>query len=218
MSVLEDFMVLIYDKESEKFIIDQSRFLNLALSGGILLELILTGRLAIVKNSLTVVDETPLDDSTLNDAFEIIKSNGELKSPLYWIRKLTDQLDNIEVSVKENLVSKDIFKIEKRKWLFFFEREVYLLSDFSRQQALRDQICADVTSDKEIQPKHLALLSLISATNSASVLFDSQELEEYLDKIRGMVSGENIGQSVAQSIQDLTDALLRTYIHSAYIY
>ena len=87
-SLLEELTVLTYDTTSEEFTIKKHSFFNIALSGGVLLELILEGRLANVKEKLVVVDASPVQDEIVNHCFSFIKSESEPKSSIYWIREL----------------------------------------------------------------------------------------------------------------------------------
>jgi hypothetical protein len=217
-TIPEEFLILIIDEEKNNFSIKENRFINLSLSGGILLELILTGRLSILKNELILVDETPIENEILNKALDIIKDDGQIHSPLAWIRKLIEELGDIR-QIFVNKLEKDGFvQTFTKRALFIFPVEQIKLDDPKIQKMIKERLRTCITSKKESSPRTLALVSLISASNSAYTIFTQNELETYLDTVRSLVASENIGKSVEQSIQDLTDALLRTYINSVYIY
>ena len=83
---------------------------------------------------------------------------------------------------------------------------------------MKTRIITNLTDNKEVDPRTIALLSLIYGTNSAGQVFNMDELENLMGTIRGMVEGESVGRSISESIQIITDALMRNYIVNFYSY
>ena len=65
---------------------------------------------------------------------------------------------------------------------------------------------------QEVDPRTLALMSLIYATDCTGEIFTSKEIETNIAQIRGMVGGEEIGKSISYTIQMIIDAIMRSYI------
>lgn len=218
-NMLEEFMILIIDNDTHRLSISNQHFTNIALAGASLLELMLQGRITIGKDGILLVDETLTGDDLIDPVLTMIKEEpDEMLTVLNWIRKLHSEEFDLMGEVLDYLEGKNIIECYTTRSFLIFPVRRYKILDSQLQAQLKKLLHDKVTESKEIEPRIIGLLSLLYSTNSATKVFPVEQLEGYMDQIRGMVSGEDIGVSVAQSIWDITDAMMRTYITHTYVY
>ncbi|MHA2253483.1 MAG: GOLPH3/VPS74 family protein [Candidatus Kariarchaeaceae archaeon] len=218
-SLSEEFLLIVLDNKSGRIRENMSPHLSIGLIGGILLDLMLQGRLTIEKNNIIIVDETPTDNELLNLAFEVLKEEEDKLPILYWIRKLRYQFSNIDQMILDKLVQKELLYIEERKKYWIFPDRRYFLVKPEFKEIIKHNIHQIVTIKCESDYQTLAMLSLIYATNCTTEIFTEDELETYMQDIRNLVASDEIGQSIATAINNIIDALMRTLIiSSSYAY
>lgn len=215
-NLIEDYMLLLID-EKRKFLIDNDHILKSAISGATLLELILQGRLSIAEEGVLLIDETNTSDSLLDMVLDIFKSNPEsIHRTKYWIRSLFSDVSNLKHFLTEYLSKRGLISVEQTKIFFIFPSKRYTILKQDYVTQLKEMLL-DVKNTKEIDPREIGLLSLLYATNMANNVFSSEDLDELIDTIRGLVAGEEVGQSVSQAIWDITEAMMRTFITYSYV-
>ncbi|MHA2091554.1 MAG: GOLPH3/VPS74 family protein [Candidatus Kariarchaeaceae archaeon] len=218
-SLSEEFLLLVLDNKTGKLRENMTPHLSIGLIGGILLELVLNGRITIHNNHIILIDETPVEDKLLNEALSLIIAEDEKLPVLFWIRKLRYHYSKLETELLDRLVEKGILRksVQKRFWLFTDNRYHFIRPEI--KEIIKQNIYQIVVINEESDHHTLAKLSLIYATNCTTEIFTEDELEEYIHDIRNLVAGDEIGQSVATAINNIIDALMRTLIiSSSYAY
>ena len=218
-SLAEEFLIIVVDNETGKIKENMTPHLQIGLIGAILLDLTLIGRITIEQNNILIVDENPLEDKILNEAFLLILDEKESLPILYWIRRLRFHFSNLIGVLMDRLVEKNILHKKEKKKFWFFTTKLYFLVDPKIKEVIRQKIHQIVIINEESDYHTLAKLSLIYATNCTTEIFTEEELETYMQDIRNLVASDEIGQSVSLAINNIIDALMRTLIiSSSYAY
>src|SRR6202011_3811608 len=121
----DEIVVLMLDDETGAIKPACAGFANLAIAGGILMELALLGRIDTDLTSLFIVDPKPVGDELLDRALQQIGAEREKRSSTWWIERLGLQKTDLSRRVLERLVEAGILRVEDRRFLWMFSRRAY---------------------------------------------------------------------------------------------
>lgn len=210
-NIAEELLLCVLDAKTGK-INTRNYNLSLALVGGLLMELILQGKLTIAEDTVILIDEYSTDDELLDGMLNEIKSIDEDHSAHYWIRFFQHENRDIEEVILNRLINKGIINLETQKFLWIFNRNRYFIQNFDVKELIRNNIVRIVNEKEESDHRTLAFLSLLHAIECESEVFTSDELEASLEIIRSLTSGDQIGKSIRTAINNTTEALMRSLI------
>ena len=211
-SLAEELLIINLDQKKRDFAVMNKKYTEVALAGAILLELILQGAITLRKSEIHVVSDKKLEDPLLNKAFLLISGEEEVYTALYWLREFEYSLGGIKKQYLERLIANNLITKKEEKFLWVFPITKYELVDLKNREKIKQRIQEVVHTPEEVDPRTLALMSLIYATDCTGEIFTSKEIEENIAQIRGMVGGEEIGKSISYTIQMIIDAIMRSYI------
>jgi golgi phosphoprotein 3 len=98
---------------------------NIAIAGGILMELALLGRIDTDLTSLFIVDSKPAGDELLDQALRKIAAEPQKRSSAWWIDRLGLHGGDLAGKVLARLVEAGILRAEDRQFLWVFSRRAY---------------------------------------------------------------------------------------------
>ncbi|MCE7734378.1 MAG: GPP34 family phosphoprotein [Candidatus Heimdallarchaeota archaeon] len=207
----EELLLCVLDARTGK-INSRNQRLSVALVGGLLMELILHGKLAIVEDNIILVDENLTEDELLDEILIKIKTIEGDHSAYYWIRVIQQEFRRIEDLIMDRLIAKGIIRVEPKKILWIFTQNRYFIENFNVKELIRNNIVRIVIEREESDHRTLALLSLLHAIDCESEIFTPEELELSLDSIKNLIAGDLIGQSIRTSINNTAEALMRSLV------
>ncbi|OLS29290.1 MAG: hypothetical protein HeimC2_01380 [Candidatus Heimdallarchaeota archaeon LC_2] len=190
----------------------RNNLLSHGLIGGLILDLVLQGRLTIYKDKLIIIDETLTSDNLLDTIFQRVRIESESLSIYSWLRILRLEFRNIKEMILENLVTNGILRKEIQKTFGMFKSDRFFLTNPNVKDLIINNIQRIVINNEESDHRVLAILSLMYATNCENEVFMEEELETYLHEIRNLVSSDEIGQSITLAINNTAEALMRSLI------
>ena len=123
----EELLLMVLDGNTGK-INKRDNLLNHGFVGGILLDLILQGRLTIHEDKIIIVDETLTGDDLLDIFFERISLEAEPLTIYTWVRLLRTEFRNIKEMILDNLIENGVLtkKIQKTFGIFKSDRYFFL--------------------------------------------------------------------------------------------
>lgn len=210
-NIAEELILCVLDAKTGK-INSRNYDLSLALIGGLLMELILQGRLTIAEDKLILVDEQLTNDKLLDEVLEEIKNKDEDHSTYYWIRVLQQDIRKIEDIILKRLIERGILSLETQKLLWIFNQDRYFIRNFDVKELIRNNIARIVIDKEESDHRTLALLSLLHAIDCECEIFTQEELESSIDAIRNLTASDEIGKSISNAINNTAEALMRSLI------
>lgn len=210
-NISEELLLCVLDAKTGK-INSKNYNLSLALIGGLLMELILQGKLAIAEDKVILIDEHSTNDDLLDDILEEIKMIDRDHSTYYWIRILQQEFRNIEDTILKRLIEKGVLRFETHKLLWIFNQDRYFIQNFNVKELIRNNIVRIVIDKEESDHRTLALLSILHAINCECEVFTPDELESSIDTIRNLTASDEIGKSISNAINNTAEALMRSLI------
>src|ERR1700693_2362829 len=98
---------------------------NIAIAGGILMELALLGRIDTDLTSLFIVDPNPVGDELLDQALQRIAAEPQKRSSAWWIERLSLHNADLPGKMLGRLVEAGILRAEDQRFLWVFSRRAY---------------------------------------------------------------------------------------------
>lgn len=213
-TLAEEFLLVMLDEEHGNFHI-QDTFLSTALSGAVLLELTLHGSITLEEDNVVIIDDTPLEDEILQKAMKIIIAGEENRNISYWLHEIRNEFPHLKERYIDRMITKEILKRKKEKVLLLIPVTRLYPEDKNMCEIIKHRVHEIVDVNEESDPRALAFLSLLYATNSIGEIFSTEELKKCRKQVRNLIGDEQIGKSVSEIIDTIMDALMRSIMYSS---
>ncbi len=210
-NISEELLLCVLDAKTGK-LNSRNYDLSLALIGGLLMELILQGKLTIAENKVILIDDHSTEDGLLNEILKEIRVVDGDHSTYYWIRVLQQKFSQIGETILNRLIEKGILRIETHKLFWIINQDRYFIQNFNVKDLIRNNIVRVVIDEEESDHRTLALLSLLRAINCECEVFTQEELESSIDTIINLTASDEIGKSISNAINNTAEALMRSLI------
>ncbi|MFH9762574.1 GPP34 family phosphoprotein [Streptomyces anulatus] len=177
-------------------------------AAGMLLELVMTGRVTVKGGRVEVFDPSPTGDPLLD---------GRLDRLARWVhgtsssRKVTDWLtrDHAKGSqdVVESLVARGLVTEEKHRALGVFPVRRYPETDGTVERELRARLAAAVLHGAEPDVRTSALIALLHSTGMHAQAFPALPKKQVAPRMAHIAEGHWAGVSVREAIRNLQAAI-----------
>jgi Golgi phosphoprotein 3 len=171
-------------------------YANIAIAGGVLMELALLGRIDTDLTSLFIVDRKPVGDALLDRALEQISAEPDKRPSTWWIERLGLHGDDLLRTVLARLVEAGILRVEDRQFLWMFSRRAYPKNTGREEREAKARLLSIVFNDSVPDPRDTLLLSLADSSGVLSELLSPDELRKASSRIARVVALEEISRSV----------------------
>jgi golgi phosphoprotein 3 len=169
---------------------------NIAIAGGILMELALLGRIDTDLTSLFIVDPGPVGDKLLDQALRQIAAEPQKRSSGWWIERLGLHSGDLSRRVLARLVEAGILRVEDQQFLWMFSRRAYPQRTGREEREAKARLMSVIFDDALPTPRDTLLVSLADATGILDQMLTSKELSKVSKRIAEVVALEEISRSV----------------------
>jgi golgi phosphoprotein 3 len=169
---------------------------NIAIAGGILMELSLLGRIDTDLTSLFIIDPKPVGDELLDPVLHLIAAEPVKRSSLWWIERLGLHNRDLTSSVLGRLVEAGILRMEDRQFLWVFSRRAYPKNSGREEREAKARLMSVIFDDTVPSPRDTLLLSLADSTGVLDEMLSSEEMRKASERIAEVVALEEISRSV----------------------
>jgi golgi phosphoprotein 3 len=209
LSIFEELFLLALDEEKGRILSFTKKTLPYGLSGGILAELILLGKVCSnEKHRLELLDASLTGDEILDEAIIDIGSSEKLRKLSYWVSEFSSKPKKLRERIGERLVEKELLSQEDRRFFWTTptaEDTTLALTKFDLKTPLRVSI---LSNDDGFDPHNMALLSLASASGLLNLIFTQDELPIAQHRIHEKVIRGALGNPIMQSIEEIEQAII----------
>jgi hypothetical protein len=179
------------------------------LSGAILSELVLAGKIGIDdKKHLISLDPNPTGEALLDEALQKINEKQRQRKSSYWVSHLAEGLKKLQSRVGKSLVEKRILTREEKRFLWVIPYEEYPQIDASAKYWIKQNLRTLVLTQAEGKSHEVALLGLVRASNLLEFVFTTDELKIARKKIDQLTIKDEIGNGVRETIDAIEAASL----------
>lgn len=210
LHLYEEIMLLaLRDKEGTVF---SGTMYNFAIGGAVLAELLMEKRIDVEtvkkKTFARVLSPAPVGDPLIDECLSKIAAAKKPAQLSDWVAKFA-QTKNLKHRVAEQLVRRQILRIDEDKILGIFSRKVYPEVDPNPERDLTERLREAIFGERgEIEPRTVVLLSLAASADLLKHVFDKKDLKSRKARIQQVVNGELTGQATEAAIQAMQAAVM----------
>ena len=196
LGLCEEIVLLGLDDDTGKSVCYHMAY---ALSGAILADLILRGRLKVEDGHVRIVNAEATGDDVLDEA--LVALAGSKKTKLsHWVRKM--MADHQRDRIVQRLVNLQILdKVEKVVFGLFSYRR-YPAHDCGPENEIRVRLRRALEGSTPPDARTLALLSLADACGLTKAFLEKKERQSWKDRIEALAGAEPVGAAVRNAIRD----------------
>ncbi|GAA2990840.1 GOLPH3/VPS74 family protein [Streptomyces fulvorobeus] len=206
ITLAEEIMLLSLDDESGSA--KQRQAAGWAVSGGILLELVLAGRVSVAGKHLELTDTTPTGDQLLDRRTALIETwlRGRKKRRVTeWLTR--DQAKAVGAAL-ESLCRRGVVVKEKHKALGVFPIRRYPEADGAVEAELRERLRAVVLGGVEPDSRTAGLIALIHSAKLHRLAFPDSPRKQVAARMGEVAAGQWAAESVRAAIRDMQAAMV----------
>lgn len=176
-------------------------------AGGILLELVMAGRVAVSGGRLEVVDRTPTGVPLLDGRLERIAGwtdGGNRRKASDWLAK--DRTDSVRAAV-DSLCERGLVTEERVRVLGLFRARRYPEADSSVERELRERLVSVVVDGADPDDRTAGLIALLHAAQLYRQAFPGLPRKRIEPRMAEIAEGNRAGDSVREAIRDVQAAV-----------
>ncbi len=191
--------------------------LNIALSGAILAELLLQGRIRLggrKGNTVETVNAVSIGDPLTDECLRRIRNARWRTSASTWVQHFAG-LRKLTQRVVEPLCRRGILRAEEKRAMLLFRRTVYRTIDPAPKREIVERMHdAIFSADVEVAPRTAVLVSLARNADLLRPAFDKKALRARKQRLEQIADGEAMGQAVKEVV-DMATVLSIAAVSSA---
>ncbi|MGA1204487.1 MAG: GOLPH3/VPS74 family protein [Opitutales bacterium] len=213
LTLAEQLLLLALDDETGKLLPLPDRALDYAIAGAIIADLSRIGRVLVGKDSIEVVDPTPVY-SKPEDLGLLDMNQANVSSLRGALSHLAGDAHGLRQRVIDQLVEKGVLRKEGKEILWIFHVSRYPLADPLRENAIKQRLRNRIRDDSlTMRNRDHVLISLVHACQLESLLLSPEEKEKYGPRISEIANSDRIGHAVEDCLEEIQKAILeiRTY-------
>ena len=214
LSFAEEIMLLLLEDENGRFVFVPEHAVSCALSGAVLMDLALRGRVDTDLNSLVVVDSAPTGDPLLDVTLEHLCKSNQQHDAKYWVEYCQRDAAEIRQRALDRLCEKGILEQKEDCFLWVFKSRRYPMHDGHAEREVKLRIMSILFSDEIPDPRDIAIIGLADACGIFGHLLSQREHRLARDRIDQVRRMDLIGQAVTACIREieiqLTQAMAAT--------
>ncbi len=169
---------------------------NIAIAGGVLMELSLLGRIDTDLTSLFMVDPKPVGDALLDDVLRTIAAEPSKRASAWWIERLGLHGRDLSGIVLGRLVEAGILRVEDRQFFWMFSRRAYPKNSGREEREAKMRLMSVIFDVAIPTPRDALLLSLADSAGVLDDMLSSEEMRKASKRIAQVITLEEISRSV----------------------
>jgi Golgi phosphoprotein 3 (GPP34) len=188
LTLADEIVVLMLDDDTGSIKPECASVANMAIAGGILMELALLGRIDTDLKSLFVVDPKPVDDELLDLALQKIAAEPKKRPSEWWIRALG-----------LGLHSQRILRADDRRFLWVFSRRAYPQKSGREEREAKARLVSVIFNDDVRDSRDTLLLGLADSTGVLKAILSPEDMRKASTRIAQVIALEEINRSLGDA-------------------
>ena len=199
LTLADEILVLMLQDDTGTIRPECTTVAEIAIAGGILMELALLAKIDTDLKSLFIVDPKPVGDELLDDALQKIASEPKNRSSAWWIRMLGLQSGDLSGRVLGRLVHAGILRTENKQFLWVFSRRAYPQTSGREEREAKARILSVIFNDGVPDSRDTLLLGLANSSGILSALLPPEDMRNASSRIEQVVALEEINRAVVST-------------------
>jgi golgi phosphoprotein 3 len=196
LTLADEIVVLMLDDDTGSIKPECASVANMAIAGGILMELALLGRIDTDLKSLFIVDPTLVGDELLDHALQKIAAEPQKRSSTWWIRVLGLHSGDLSARVLGRLVHAGILRTEDRQFLWVFSRRAYPQNSGREEREAKARLVSVIFNDDVPDSRDTLLLGLADSTGVLKAILSPEDMRGASNRIAQVIALEEINRSL----------------------
>ena len=203
--------ILLLALRDEKGTIDFGSQYALAVGGGLLAELLVRRRVELVsvrkKRFVQLLDAKPIGEPLLDEALGRVAEARRRGTVATWVSRFGG-MRGLRDRLATRLCQRGILRAEEKEILLFFKRRSYPAVNPEPEREVVERLRAAVFTDAAVEARTIVLLSLANSARLLPIVFEKAALKARRDRIRMLVSQEELGDAVKGAIEAAEAAMV----------
>jgi hypothetical protein len=191
-----------------------------ALAGALLSELLLEGRISIgdgKKQLVEVRDTSSTGEEILDECLKMIQARSRRASLQTWVSRLAG-VKELRHKVARRLCKQGILRADTDKVMLLFTRKIYPELNPEPEQRIVERLRAAVfTDDDQLDPRTVVLISLANGADLLGPNLGRKEVKRRKKRIEQIINGEMMGKATREVIEACQTAVMVAAIMPAII-
>ena len=197
LTLADEIVVLMLDDETGEVRLDCRAVADIAIAGGLLMELALLGRIDTDLEALFPADTKTTGDDLLDAILAEIADAPTRKPSTWWIEQLGSRRGGWLEAILRRLVAAGVLREEDRSYLWVFSRRAYPKISGREEREAKGRLLSVLFNDDIPDPRDTLLLGLANATGVLFMILTEAEVVKAAARIVQVIALEEIGRAVA---------------------
>jgi Golgi phosphoprotein 3 len=205
LTLVEEFLLLAIHEDKGIFVRSAEEALKPGLSGAILSQLALAGKICTGNNHrLKLEESSATDDPIIDTALKALKKSEKERKFGYWIGNLNPKPEKLRRQVTTSLVTKGILTQEDDRLIWVRPSPLQPEAKGSSKYWLIKRLRGIILAQDDYQPHDLALLSLLHACGLLELVFLRDERKPASQAINERLVFQAMNNPNLETIQEIT--------------
>lgn len=193
-------------------------YFGMGLSACVMLDLVIDGLIEIKGGKISVKSSSYPRNKVLWDVMKRIRKSKKERPLKYWVSSLNMQSSKYKKLIINDLVRQGILRKEAKRFLGI-PYSVYPTLNPKPEKEFRDGLLKSIERIHELDAVDIALLSILEATKSMTVLVkDKQERKRISKELKELVKTDPFGKAINQAIMEINTVIMTTVVTSSAIH
>lgn len=216
LSLAEKFLLLAMHPEKTRYLVGDQALIA-GLTGAILLDLTLEGKLEIQNNLLHAISNKSEVSKTHNKFLNIIYNFPKKRKIRTWIQRLTNKSQSNRKYLLQDLKVKGFVKIRHKRFLFIPYIKASLIRKSERSKMI-SEIREILIYSKKPSAEMAPLLGLVAAGRMFRVIAKNRkEIKDFRKKLKEIMKSDLIASGVNQVISEMQAAVTAAVLASTMV-
>jgi hypothetical protein len=207
-TLYEELLLLSIHEDKGIFLGISTEGMKPGLVGALLAELALIGKIQTTTNRrLQLIEDSQTMNVILDEALVTLKDTDKERKFGYWINRMDQKPEKLRKQITENLVQKGVLTQEDDHMHWVLPSPLHPEVKASAKYWVVNQLRRIVLAQEEIQPRDIALLSLLRVCGLLDLVFlrDERKLaSRYIDEL---VVSQAMKDPIFETIQEILSAI-----------
>ncbi|WP_338662306.1 GPP34 family phosphoprotein [Pararoseomonas sp. SCSIO 73927] len=202
LTVPEEVLLLSLDDATGRPLDLPAAALSLALSGALLMELALRGRLDSDPDRLFVADPTPCGDALLDPVLARIAAAREAQDSRWWMGHLAPEGPALRRALLKRLVDGGVLREVAARRLWILPDHRYPKMEGAGTGSARERLRAVLLAGEMPEPRDCLMAGLCRATGLTALLLSDEEARAAAGRIAAVAALEEMSRSLVAETRD----------------
>jgi hypothetical protein len=198
LPIPEELLMLAIDDEGA-VIASLKSMLRFGLAGAFLAELVLTNKIQLAEDRLTLASSEPTGDALFDDILAMISSDNKPRKLGRWIQAIGSKLTIKQAALR--LVERKVIMIGKKQYAWVIPYPAFPQGQASAKYLLKQHLRGIVLAGEPAKPADIVLLSFLNACSMLRLVFTRDERKFADEKVDGLVKGEVFGEALTKLLE-----------------